>query len=81
LNTFRKREDESQFEYIVRLFQAKENDIFEYDYTELFKLAFDIQLSENEARKRYYGIKMLLHTIDKEKLKNVTGEEILNELE
>ena len=76
-----KKETESDFEYIVRLFEGKSNGIYDIDYCELFRLAFGVELASDEARKRNYGIKMLLPYLDKEKFKNITSDEILTELE
>jgi hypothetical protein len=72
---------ESDFEYILRLVEGKSNGIYDIDYVELFKLAFGVDISSTEARKRYYGIKMLLPYLDKEKIKNVSEDDILAEYE
>lgn len=76
-----KRENESSFQYILRLVEGKSNGTYDLDYSELFKLGFNIDISSEEARKRYYGLKMLLPYLDKEKLRNITSDEILTELE
>lgn len=72
---------ESDFEYILRLVEGKSNGIYDIDYVELFKLAFGVDISSTEARKRYYGIKMLLPYLDKGKIKNVSEDDILAEYE
>lgn len=76
-----KRDDESNFDYIVRLVEGKSNSTYDIDYTELFKLAFNVDLNHDECRKRYYGLKMLLPYLDKEKIKNITSDKILTTLE
>lgn len=76
-----RQENESDFDYIVRLIEGKSNGSYDIDYVELFKLAFNIELSSSEARKRYYGIKMVLPYVDKEKVKNISDEDIFKELE
>ncbi len=78
---FLKRENETDFDYIIRLVEGKASGVYDIDYTELFRLAFRVELSSTEARKRFYGIKMILPLIDKEKFKNVSSDELLTELE
>ena len=75
-----KQSTDSNFDYILRLVEGKSNGLYDIDYTELFKLAFGVELNSDECRKRYYGLKMLLPYLDKEKIKNITSDEILNEL-
>jgi hypothetical protein len=76
-----KRSNESDFDYIIRLVEGKSTGVYDIDYTELFKLAFDVEISSTEARKRYYGIKMMLPYLDKQKCNNITSNEIFSELE
>lgn len=76
-----KRDDESNYEYIIRLIEGKSNGIYDIDYNELFRLAFGVELNSDECRKRYYGLKMLLPYLDKDKIKNITDDEILKEYE
>jgi hypothetical protein len=76
-----RRQGESDYEYILRLVEGKSNNTYDIDYTELFKLAFDVEFSATECRKRFYGIKMLMPYLDDEKLKDISSDEILNKLE
>lgn len=76
-----RQDNESNFDYICRLVEGKSNGVYDIDYVELFKLAFDVDLSSTEARKRYYGIKMVLPFVEKEKINNITGDKILKEYE
>lgn len=78
---FLKRNDESDLDYIIRLVDGKSNGIYDIDYSELFKLAFGVELSSEESRKRFYALKMLLPYFEKEKFKNITSESVLSELE
>lgn len=78
--SYKRRESETELDYILRLVDGKSNGIYDIDYTELFNLAFDVELASDEARKRFYGLKMLLPYIDKEKMSGV-GNEYLDELE
>jgi predicted unusual protein kinase regulating ubiquinone biosynthesis (AarF/ABC1/UbiB family) len=78
---YQRKQGESDFDYIIRLVEGKSNGTYDIDYVELFKLAFSVELASDEARKRYYGLKMLLPFIDKEKFKNVSSDNILTELE
>lgn len=76
-----KKDNESDFDYIIRLIEGKSNGVYDIDYTELFKLAFNVDISSTEARKRYYGLKMLLPYLDKEKVSNISSNEVLDEIE
>ncbi len=76
-----KKPGESDFDYIIRLIEGKSNGTYDIDYKELFALAFGVDLAFDEARKRYYGIKMILPLINKERVKNISSDQILTELE
>ena len=76
-----KKENESNFDYIIRLVDGKSNGLYDIDYTELFKLGFGVELNPDECRKRYYGLKMILPYLDNEKVKNITDDDILKEYE
>ena len=78
---YSKQPTETDYNYIIRLIEGKSNGIYDIDYVELFKLAFGVTLNSDECRKRYYGLKMLLPYLDKEKIKNVTDDKVLNEYE
>lgn len=74
-----KRENETSFEYIVRLFQNKA--LYDLDYQELFKLAFGVELASDECRKRFYGISMLLNEYETQlanSIKDSSEEELLS---
>ena len=76
-----KKQNESDFDYIIRLVEGKSNSTYDIDYVELFKLAFGIELAPDECRKRFYGLKMILSYIDKEKVKNISSDDFLKEYE
>lgn len=76
-----KQKEESEFDYVIRLVEGKSAGMYDLYYTELFKLAFGVELNPDECRKRYYGLKMLLPFIDKTKYKNITSEDLLSELD
>lgn len=76
-----RKPNESDFDYIIRIVEGKSNGTYDIDYVELFKLAFDVELAPDECRKRFYGLKMILPYIDKEKVKNVSSDDILKEYE
>ena len=76
-----KKDNESDFDYIIRLIEGKSSGIYDIDYTELFKLAFNAELNPDECRKRFYGLKMLLPYLDKEKVSNVSDDNIIKEYE
>jgi len=76
-----RRSNESDFDYIIRLVEGKLNGTYDIDYVELFKLAFNVELAADECRKRFYGLKMILPYLDREKVKNISSSEILSEIE
>jgi hypothetical protein len=71
---FQRKEGESELNYIIRLVNGKNDGIYDIDYVELFKLAFDVELSSCEARKRYYGIRQLIPHINNEIENNITND-------
>jgi len=76
-----KKDDESNFDYLIRLFEGKSEGIYDLDYSELFNLAFGVKLNSDECRKRFYGIKMILPYINKTELSNVDSSSVLDTLE
>lgn len=77
----KKMDNESQLDYIIRLVEGKSNGTYDIDYTELFRLGFGVEFSSDHCRKMYYALKMLLPYLDQNKIKDISGEEILKELE
>lgn len=75
--TFKRKENESELDYLIRLFENKKE--YDLDYQELFRLVFGIELAADECRKRYYGISMLLERY-KDNLINKNPDEIKDEL-
>lgn len=55
-----RKQYETDFEYALRLINAKANNEIDEDYVELFKQLFNVDMSSDECRKRFYGMKMLL---------------------
>lgn len=78
---YNKLKNETDFDYIIRLVEGKSDGTYDIDYTELFKLAFGVDFNTDECRKRYYGLKMLLPYLDKDKYKNVKSNDLIEELE
>lgn len=74
---FEKKENEKEIEYIIRLFKNRKE--YDLDYSEIFKLAFDVELASDEARKRFYGINMFIEKMDKTPINNST-DDILNKI-
>ena len=72
---------ESNIDYIIRLAGDKINGISLLSYADFFSLAFGKNFSEDEARKRFYGIAMMLDEIDTQQFTNIDEESMLNELE
>lgn len=43
----------------------------------MFNLLFNVEISSTEARKRYYGLKMMINVIDKEGFKGIDEDDML----
>lgn len=76
-----RHEDESKFEYIKRLVDGIANKTYDITYQDFFLMAFGVELSPTESRKRYYGIKMLLQEFNDEQLLAIEELDILQEIE
>lgn len=75
-----RHENESDYNYIIRLVEGKLNGTYDIDYIELFKLAFGVELNSDECRKRYYGLKMLLPYLNKEKVSCISDDKVLDQV-
>lgn len=83
-NLLQRRTDESKLDYIKRIVYGKLVDkTIDEDYTELSELIFGEgkQFNSSEVRKRFYGIKAVLEVIDEEGLNDISGDELLKEIE
>lgn len=72
---------ESKLQYLRRLVDGYINGHYMIKYPDIIKLVFDVDLSHDESRKRFYGIKMVLNLIDESEVSNLSGEEILEKIE
>lgn len=61
MEELKKRENEDNYEYVKRLIDGKFKDktLSEYDYVEIYRNIFDVDISSCESRKRLYGIRDL----------------------
>ena len=76
-----KEDNESMLNYLKRLVDGYRSKIYDIDYPDIIKLVFDVELSRDESRKRFYGIEMVLELIEMEVISNLEGEELLKEIE
>lgn len=76
-----RKETESKIEYIIRLVKGIDDKIYKLSYQDFFKLAFNVELSPTESRKRYYGLKMFIGELDQEQLGDIDDYELLRKLE
>lgn len=79
--SFLKQDGETPLQYCIRLVKGKSEGLYDIDYTELFKLLFNIEISSDEARKRFYGIKALVDIIEKDEINNISDNDILQKIE
>lgn len=76
-----KKPEETDLGYIVRLVEGKSSGLYDVDYVELFKLIFNVELSSCEARKRFYGLRMILPYIESDKICFTTAEDLGSKLQ
>jgi len=84
MNDLKKKENESQFQFIKRIVYGKLIDkTIDEDFCELSELVFGEgnKFNSSEVRKRFYGLRYLFELIDKEQITNIKDDEVLNELE
>lgn len=78
-----RRENESAFEYHRRLIYGKVVDktLEDYDYSELAPLVYGRELSSDNTRRMMYGSRQTLELLEGERTQDLSGEDILGELE
>lgn len=78
-----RRENESAFEYHRRLIYGKVVDktLEDYDYSELAPLVYGRELSSDNTRRMMYGSRQTLELLEGERTQELSGEDILGELE
>ena len=81
-NVLDKRDDENDFEYHKRLINGKLKDktLSDYDYAELSPYVYGKQYTADETRKRMYGSAATLEVLESSGIKNITDNDILNEI-
>lgn len=77
----KKKEEENLLEHAKRLVEYKFKDRLDYDYVELYKAIFNIEISSTESRKRMSGIRDLCSKLSELEIKNINDEDVLNQLE
>lgn len=80
----KRKNNESQYDYIKRLIYGKLIDkTIDADYEDLSELIFGEGncFNSSEVRKRAYGMKRIFEIIDEEKINSIFDDNILNELE
>lgn len=78
-----RRENENFNSYEKRLVYGKLKDktLVEYDFQEIYKALYDIDISSTEARKRIYGLKDHFEAVESETVENITDNSILDEID
>lgn len=74
------KNDETKADYFWRLYNGRENGVYDLTYGELINLVFGLDLSADEARKRYYGMRMLSEIMDEAPNKTPISQEDLIQL-
>lgn len=81
MNELKKREGESLSSHAKRLVEYKFSDRCDYDYVELYKVIFGIEISSTEARKRLSGLRDYFNMLGDEELNQLEENDILREIE
>lgn len=78
-----KRDGESDLQYHRRLVYGKlvDKTLADVDFAELSELVYGQRFTSDECRKRMYGSRATLDVLDKDGLRDVTGNEILKDIE
>ena len=74
------KNDETKVDYFWRLYNGRENGVYDLTYSELINLVFGLDLSADEARKRYYGMRMVSEIMDEAPNKTPISQEDLIQL-
>lgn len=78
-----RREDETEYQHHKRIVFGKlvDGSLSDYDYTTLSKYLYGKEYSEDVARRMFYGSCRTLKVVDEATLKDISEEDILNEIE
>ena len=81
MNELNRREYETLLQHAKRLVEYKFVDRKDYDYVEIYKAIFDIEISSTEARKRLSGLRDLFEKLDLSHMSNFDENDLLKEIE
>ena len=76
----RRRDNESFIDYAERLLEGKKSGLYDIDYIEMYELLFDLSISSDEARKRSYMLRDLIHKLREEEHKSIQDKTQLQKL-
>lgn len=78
-----KQHNETEFQYHKRLVYGKliDKSLSEYDYTTLSKYLYGKGYAPDVARRMFYGSCRTLKLVDESTLKNVSNEDVINEVD
>lgn len=83
MERLKKREDETQFEYIIRITNGKKDKSLDIDYVEWSELIYGKAYSSDVARRMFYGVERFISIYEEEKelIHNIDDSEIIQKIE
>lgn len=83
MERLKKREDETQFEYIIRITNGKKDKSLDIDYVEWSELVYGKSYSSDVARRMFYGVERFISVYEEEKelIHNIDDSEIIKKIE
>lgn len=81
MNELKRKEGEGLLEFAKRLTEYKFKDRLDYDYVEIYRAIFDIEISSTEARKRLSGLRDMFDQLDLTQFKASDENDVLKEIE
>lgn len=83
MERLKKRENETQFEYIIRITNGKKDKSLDIDYVEWSELIYGKTYSSDVARRMFYGVERFISVYEEEKelIHNIDDSEIIKKIE
>lgn len=68
---YNRRKNESFLDYAERLLEGKVTGLYDIDYTEMYHMLFEKDISSDEARKRSYMLRDILDKVKEEEIQSL----------
>lgn len=77
---YNRRKNESFLDYAERLLEGKVTGLYDIDYTEMYHMLFEKDISSDEARKRSYMLRDILDKVKEEEIQSLEDKSELQKL-